>query len=294
MEIWQFEKGVPKKNDEVPFSQDKETKKCYVEELWDKDLRNEVENARKGKTSLVEKIDEIMDALGNDSNFAATIINLLSNKVDKTTANITYYVDSITGNDSNDGFTILTAFKTIQYAISKIPQTINNNVEIKIAPSIYNEKILVDGFNGKGKLSLIGGANISSDYIVSEIMINNCSLPVYIQGLKADTTISSAFNCSNTINIIFNYCSVDSISISEGFLFNNCFGTVSNCEVSNRFVGIYSKSSIVFSSDNSGSENTYGLLCQGGGSIGRNGTQPSWIITEMSGIGFQDKSIRIY
>lgn len=60
---------------------------------------------------------------------------------------ITYYVNSSSGNDLNDGLTSGTAFKTIQSAINKLKPIINAKVTINIAAvATYNENVIYSWF----------------------------------------------------------------------------------------------------------------------------------------------------
>jgi hypothetical protein len=84
--------------------------------------------------------------------------------------NAKLYVDGITGNDSNDGYSWESAFKTIQAACNKaryvngvatIDTIRNRDVYIFIAPGQYNEQVLFSGYN----IHLIGCGPLSNgDY----------------------------------------------------------------------------------------------------------------------------------
>jgi len=84
--------------------------------------------------------------------------------------NARLYVDGITGNDSNNGYSWESAFKTIQAACNKaryinntttIDTTKNRDIYVFIAPGQYNEQVLFSGYN----IHLIGCGPLSNgDY----------------------------------------------------------------------------------------------------------------------------------
>lgn len=75
--------------------------------------------------------------------------------VKKTKGTITFYVNASSGLDTNSGLTSGTAFKTIQYAISQLPQIINHSVNINVASGTYTEFVTLHGFVGLGTINLM-------------------------------------------------------------------------------------------------------------------------------------------
>lgn len=205
----------------------------------------------------------------------------------KTRADITYYVNSATGSDSNNGLTNGTAFKTIQYAINKLPQVVNHNVNINIAQGTYNEDVLVYGFVGKGNIGIAGGNSVSSLYKVSSLTIFGCVIPVTIIGVEATKTGGHAFVISNSLYSTIDKCKSSSIdTVYAGVALYGALATVSNSQFDNHGIGIRSSSSsTVYSNNNTGSGNTYGLVASSGGAVCKDGKQPSGTTAESTSSG---------
>ncbi len=72
-----------------------------------------------------------------------------------TTANYTFYVDGLSGNDNNDGLTAENAKKTIQAAINMIPIISIGTIIIDIAAATYNESIIINP-KGPGDIYING------------------------------------------------------------------------------------------------------------------------------------------
>jgi hypothetical protein len=82
--------------------------------------------------SIMNTAINFMNRTDNPSKVTASQVGA-PNSTQKDT---TYYVDAINGNDSNDGSSSNTAFKTVQHAIDLIPQVVNHNVTINMAQNV--------------------------------------------------------------------------------------------------------------------------------------------------------------
>jgi len=106
----------------------------------------------------------------------------------KTVEDITYYVSKGTGlDDENDGLTSDTAFYSIAKAISMIPQIVNHNVTINVAAGTYIEDVTLEGFVGKGTITLKGCEALGSptEYKVNSVLVQRCTVLVSVIGLNA-------------------------------------------------------------------------------------------------------------
>lgn len=211
----------------------------------------------------------------------ADVNSSLSERVKKTTADITYYI-SPTGNDSNDGLTSGAAFKTIQYAINKLPQVVNHTVNIILAQGTYSEDVQLSGFNGKGFLNITGDSAISSLYNVSSITGIQISIRVTTTGICFTKTGNIPLVVTNSTDFIIGKCKVsnsDTLYPAIGCYRSNV--SINGCQLDNRVAGIRAADCAnVYSDGNTGSGNTIGLQSQRGSTIAKNGTQPSGTTAE--------------
>ena len=194
--------------------------------------------------------------------------------VKKTKGVINYYVNSSTGADTNTGLSSIVPFRTIQKAISMIPQVCNHTVNINLAIGTYDEDVTLDNFLCN-TINIIGGNGLNSDYNVKHIVINNCN-NVSIKGINFTANNSSVIFVTNCkfINLINLRC----ITTFSGDTIYSTSSTVviNTAEISNRqYVVRASNLSNILASGLSGSANYYGLVAQMGSTIVKDGTQAS-------------------
>jgi len=200
----------------------------------------------------------------------------------KTLADITYYV-ATTGLDTNDGLTVETAFKTIQYAIDNLPQAINHSIYINVSAGTYSEDINILGFIGKGSL-YIGGTTTTN---VNTIAIKGCQLIITIFNFTTIANSTHSVNVSACIYIRITDIITTSVSASaNGINVYSSLVLIKNCTLSNKNNGIYaSDMSTVYSYNNSGSGNAIGLSSLNGSTIGKYSVQPTGTTAEQAGKG---------
>lgn len=241
---------------------------------------------------------------GNNGNVplpnAADLLELENNKANLATtpqvtvANITYYVNTTTGLDTNDGLTNGTAFKTITKAINKIPLIVNHTTTINVASGTYSETIYFNGFVGKGKIAINGGISYgdSANYIVNQIVVVNTFIPIIATGFQAtiSTNYASGFDGQNCQYFIVDKCSC----IANGTSTNargasakrGAYVLVCNSQFSNRAYAEYTEDSgRLQSSNNTGTSNAHVLGAYSGGEIYKAGTQPTGTTSEATGDG---------
>ena len=226
---------------------------------------------------------------GNTGNIPLPNAADLSERVKQTTKDITYYV-STTGNDSNDGLTSGTTFKTIAKAISMLPQVINHTVNINIASGTYNETVNINGFFGQGSINVNGGTtNVNAvNYIVNQLLIKNCTCNVTIKGVTANTTSSFGFGLYNNVYVSLVSCVCTASTAVQPGIHGAKGGTVciATCIISNRANGIQAlNGTIIISDSNSGTGNATGIFAASGGTITKAGTQPTGTTAESTSYG---------
>lgn len=245
-------------------------------------------------TTLSDAINELNTSLSDVAHKTGSVqTNLNADMVDgiqgnqiplKTTANITYYVDTA-GNDTTGDGSQAKPFKTINKALSMLPQIINHDVTINILSGTYNEPILVAGFSGKGSINVNGASNASDavNFIVEYVtlMLNTCR--VIISGFATNSPTNYSFQSySNSFVNFINCISNVANNSSYGLMATNggvtcIYGTT----LSNRAVGIVALyGAIVISDTNNGSGNTVGLSVNYGGIISKLSSQPNGTTAE--------------
>ncbi|MFT9848523.1 hypothetical protein [Aneurinibacillus sp. REN35] len=191
------------------------------------------------------------------------------------TQDSTFYVDSTIGNDSNDGKTAATPFKTIAMAVSKIPQIANHTFTIAIAAGTYNEDVTLQGFYGKGLILINGSSTADNSRSIKSITKNNCGVPVITTGLYATKADGIGFTANRCVHAVFAKCKIDVAASQNGISLFASNGIIQNCSISNRSNAITATISTVSSDTNTGSGNSVGLYAAQGATIGKSGTQPS-------------------
>ncbi|GGI45976.1 hypothetical protein GCM10008018_14820 [Paenibacillus marchantiophytorum] len=190
----------------------------------------------------------------------------------KTTANMTLYVDATNGADNGDGSAVK-PYKTIQFAINQIPQVINHFVTVNVAAGTYAESIIINGFVGQGKLliSSNSGANVSQFYSI----INN-TIELVLSGFNITTTTGTAISANNSSRVIVSGCAIVSSAPTQiGIQMNTGMMYVVQTVISNRNYAILANLGKLISDLNSGTNNNFSLASTLGGEIVKINSQPS-------------------
>lgn len=125
-----------------------------------------------------------------------------ANILQKQTA-LTLYINSVTGDDSNDGMTPETPLKTIMQAINNLQKYLTANVYINVAAGTYDENIYCEGFMGRGELVI----NFEAKVVLNgEIFVNSCTTAVRIYG-KDSTNLTTLNHTSSRISAVTVYSS---------------------------------------------------------------------------------------
>jgi hypothetical protein len=186
----------------------------------------------------------------------------------KTMGNITYYVHP-DGNDSSPG-TQAAAFKTIAKAISMIPQTLNHNVNIILAPGTYDEDIEIRGFTGKGRIDLFSiedNIATATNYVARSLVIVGCSCFVSARCFSLTTTIKEAVQVSSCPHIyLVGLVSTSSASTFAGIIAHSSTLTLHKCVMSSKYTGFQAETSTMFVDQCSGSGFVAGSISSNRGS----------------------------
>jgi len=194
----------------------------------------------------------------------------------KTTQDMTYYVNATNGIDTNNGLTAGTAFKTIQNAINVLPQVINHSITINVASGSYNEDVKIAGFNGKGIFNIIGDSAISTTRNVNSFSLNNCNIQLGITGFNLTSTTQNCIDITNSMFVYLGYINIVSNSVTyAGVKATMSMIYISSSTISNRYSALFSTiNSLITSSTMNGNNNIIGLLSMYTSVIGKGGSQP--------------------
>jgi hypothetical protein len=203
---------------------------------------------------------------------------LFRTKPTKTLSNLTYYVDSVNGNDSNSGLSVGvgTAFKTINKAVSMIPQIVNHTVTINIAAGNYNEYVTLSGFFGSGTITIKGASAVANapNYGIQVFDINNCTVYVSIVGFNANDA-TNPFKITDCSAVAFAECSTTNAS-QYGWKVARSKISTYDCTASNKANAIQAGNMSFVSSSTwvSSTGNSTGIYCVGS-IVLKDGVQPT-------------------
>jgi Na+-transporting methylmalonyl-CoA/oxaloacetate decarboxylase gamma subunit len=191
------------------------------------------------------------------------------------------YVDYLTGVDDYRHGAIDTPFKTLQYAINRLPKNLNGRVIWIYFDTLTNEDLIIRNFYG-GQIITIQSLDGNTTQTLNTILVADCMVDIDIHNLKINGNnprFDSAVFVLRCLFVYFENCDTSSseFSISDGFCAaygSNMF--VVSCVISNRKYAIRGDSiTQIFSSTNTGSNNTYAIFGQRNSIIGTYGSQPS-------------------
>ena len=169
------------------------------------------------------------------------------NKATTTTAPLTYYVNSVSGSDNNDGLTANTAFKTIQHAIDSVPKILVHAATIQVAPGTYDEKLDIYGFTGHNLIltSADGTLDAADNYVINAGINIYYSTHVKLFGFTINhiTDVNNGraagvYTSSNSVSDVNNckvYGNKDGFGIMAGYG-SKCY--VRECHIANHNVGV--------------------------------------------------------
>ena len=214
--------------------------------------------------------------LNDDENphlFAKRPITSLSNK--------TYYIDAVNGDDTNDGLTSGTAFKTWDKMTEVFPYFLVNNYTINIIGNL-NEQIRLSSITiGRNStLTITGDTSNADNHVVAGIDIHAISSDgnpstgynLYVQHLKSNANIMLGNVRGARINNL-----KSTATGGDAITAYNSFVELLACNVGTATqVGIRAEQgSVIISNNNTGSGTAYGLVASNTSRIFKIGTQPT-------------------
>lgn len=207
-----------------------------------------------------------------------------------TSGDRSYYVNAATGNDSNDGLTSGTAFKTIQAAINKLPQIVNHVITVTVAAGTYNETLNISGFMGGGQIIVNGANALAATHNLNDVFLNKVQIPVSITGFNCTSTTTDGFTALSCNAVAaFVYCRSVQAAVGNGFYIYASRAKIAGSQVANRSVGnalLATELSFVLCIDETtGTGNSTGLQASGGATIRKSGTQFSGTTAEYAQTG---------
>lgn len=152
----------------------------------------------------------------------------------QTTADITYYVRT-DGNDNNTGLvnTAGGAFRTIQKAISVIPQMVNHVVNVYVGAGTYAESISLSGYSGKGSLYVVGVSAATT--FVQSVALTGSSIIVTVDSFTCTTTTMAPISITSSIGAVMNQViSTANAPTQTGISLNLSKSRLTACVISNK------------------------------------------------------------
>lgn len=219
-----------------------------------------------------------------------------SDVITATTSTVIYYVDVVSGNNNNNGLSEETAFKTIKHAISLVPQIVNHSVVIYVKSGDYTAEgaLALNGYLGFGVISLIGKfPSESPNGYRAKILRVSCvgckNRSIALSFLETTVTGSvPSFDISSCSDFSLSNCTSVNASTTGVNVYGSTIVNIIACIISNKIsYGLYVDRSVVFSQASGGTGNATGILATNGGTIIKNGGQPTGTVPELTTIGGQ-------
>lgn len=193
--------GVSTNSDNLPYypitKRDKSVP-MYVEI----EVLNAMGNAASMLESIYLKLNSTSYTAPMLTNIQYSTISKLSNPVNASISNITYYVDSVNGNDETGvPSNPQQKYKTISYVLGLIPKVLNDAVTIFLEDGNHGD-ILMYSYTGGGTVTIrsnVGSLASSVNCKVSRIQALGCTAAIRMYGLSITTT--------NNHSLLFDRCS---------------------------------------------------------------------------------------
>ena len=230
---------------------------------------NKLKNTENTINRLVNNINKIDLELKSNKNKSPLIF-------ESEIINQTFYVNNVSGSDSNSGLTKQQALKTLECAFNKIPLSSTGQKTIElISDYTCNEHIFLGQKLTGSNLIVINGNNHTmlgkSNYISSiDLHISSCFW-LHILNIKFD---NYGLGVRYSAGVEVKNCEFKNSKCPV--VFNSTRGQIINCKFEN--IGNTciqaTNCSTVFSENNTGNA-SYGLFSHRGSTISKKGTQPT-------------------
>jgi len=177
-------------------------------------------------------------------------------------------------------------FVSIQDAVDSLKKRIDANITINVDAGTYNEDVKIEGFVGKGRISFLGATQLTDavNYKIKSLTISHCSAFVYSRGFEVTTTTGIGFIIENSIGVIAYYLLATASSTFAGVSVTFSTANIVDSQVSNHSKALYvGRASIVASNTwVAGSNNTVGIECHEGSTVGKYLGQPQGTTAEVT------------
>lgn len=215
----------------------------------------------------------------------ATFQNIYAKNIIQSQMKVIYYVDANNGDDSNDGLTSSTAFKTIYRAIYLLKnKKILQSCVINVAAGTYNDEALwIEGMSGAGQIQIKFAKGVIINGLIN---ITGCSNFIDIIGnetvlnqTKPDFNYAVSVNYCNHVRVSGFSVNVQDTTAYAFLAYRGATLSVKNCTISNlthptgSCVTAY-ECSRVYVDNCIGSNNAYSLWSASGSTISINGKIP--------------------
>lgn len=203
---------------------------------------------------------------------------------------VVYYVAS-TGSDVTGDGTQAKPFRTIQKALSIIPKDLNGyTASIVVSPGTYDTTVNVIGYrSGEVIIRTTNPGVVSSDFIVTRFVVEDCNAYVHINGFKViDSSSINAIRIYNCQSVALTYLQIISSSSNPGI---SCAATnlirIIGCEISLKSSAIDLIDTIAYVWNCTGSGNTRSVFASGISTVSLIGTTPGSTNGNYANIGAQ-------
>lgn len=120
-----------------------------------------------------------------------------------TSRSMDIFVSSETGSDVSGIGTREKPYRTIQFAVDKLPQVINHNISIYLNEGSYSENVIIIGKIGRGFIQIMSiNTNNRRNYKVANISLYHCQIKInlYYLSITGNNNGLTVENC-NYVNV---------------------------------------------------------------------------------------------
>lgn len=261
------------------------------EEFWTLtgNYNAQIENYRQDVKRIDNKVVEVDKELNNKSdvtyvnNEVNKINSHLEKKVNGTTESTIIYIDP-NGDDNNDGLTVNRPVKTIEHAVTLIPDVIAHDHEytLSLGVGVWEEQIDISNKVVHGILTVTGSTENRLNHQVERVVFNNITGFLNVGNLYVNNQFGQGyrFNRCSPYVYVFNVESYSEVQTTNSGTIGLVadYGSnvhVTNSKFSNKRYGLRSNYlSRIYSTDNTGEGNFFGVGSRWGGILQTFGSQP--------------------
>lgn len=190
-------------------------------------------------------------------------------------SNVTYYVNSATGNDTTGDGSSGTPWATVAKAALALTMIIKKGYVATVnLNGTFAETLTLDSISGGGTIYFRKEVGASSATL-TDIKIYGCTCKIDLYGLTL-TSAETAIDINNSSYVYVYACDMTASGNAGITAANGSHVFVSTCTISNKTYALYASSaSTIITETNSGTGNTVALAAVGGFIVKYNSTVPS-------------------